>query len=110
MSDLWQEIQHNSRILEDSIRELKTRGQKFAQSEHDYRVNLSKRLLELRATGNPVTHLGDIARGEPETAKLKMERDIAESLYTSCLEGINVYKLKLRILEGQLQREWGNTK
>ena len=110
MNDLWQEIQHNSRILEDSIRELKTRGANYAKCEHDYRVRLSKRLMELRADGEKVTHLADIAKGESETAKLRMERDIAESLYESCKEGINVYKLKLRLLEGQLTREWGQAK
>jgi hypothetical protein len=107
MNDLWQEIQYNTRVLEDAIRDLKVRGKNYAQCEHDYKVRLSMRLTELRAQGQPVTHLADIAKGEPDTAKLRMERDIAESLYESCKEGLQVYKLKLRLLEGQLQREWG---
>jgi len=108
--DIWQEMLYTERILEDAIRELKTRGANYAKCEHDYRVMLSKRLMELKANGERVTNLADIARGEPETARLKMERDIAESLYESCKEGINVYKLKLRLLEGKLQREWGQAK
>ena len=52
----------------------------------------------------------DIAKGEPDTAKLRLDRDITESLYKSCLEGINVYKVKLRVLENQLEREWGQAK
>ena len=68
------------------------------------------RLTVLRAEGQPVTHLLDIAKGEEEIAKLRMERDIAESLYDSAVEAINAQKLKIRILEGQLSREWGNTK
>ena len=51
-----------------------------------------------------------IAKGESEIAKLRMERDIAESLYKSCQEAINGYKVQIRILEGQLQREWGDSK
>lgn len=67
---------------------------------------LSKRLTELRAEGAAVTHLADIAKGEEQIAKLRFERDIAESMYQSCLEAINVYKLKLRTLENQFAREW----
>jgi hypothetical protein len=99
-----------SETLERAIRELKERGAKYAQAEHDYRVRLSSRLTALRSDGQAVTHLADIAKGEPETAKLRLERDIAESLYKTCLEAINVYKVKIRVLESQLQREWGNTK
>lgn len=66
--------------------------------------------LPSSARGQPVTHLLDIAKGEEDIAKLRMERDIAESLYDSAVEAINAQKLKIRILEGQLSREWGNTK
>lgn len=105
--DLWQEIMSLSNLLETAIRELKDRGKRYALSEHDYRVALSSRLTNLRAEGQAVTHLSDIAKGEPEIARLRMERDIAESLYKSCNEAINVYKVKIKVLESQLQREWG---
>lgn len=108
--ELWQEILDEQRLLDRTVRELKPRGKARAQAEHDYRVALSKRLLILRAEGNAVTHLADIAKGEPEIAELRLQRDIADSLYQSALESINVQKLKIRILEGQLSREWGNTK
>lgn len=106
---LWKEIIYITDTLERSIRELKERGKVYAQAEHDYRVLLSQRLTTLRAEGQAVTHLADIAKGEPEVAKLRMQRDIAESLYKSCIEGINVYKVKLRVLEGQLNREWSRS-
>lgn len=108
--ELWQEILDEQRLLDRTVRELKPRGKARAQAEHDYRVALSKRLLILRAEGNAVTHLADIAKGEPEIAELRLQRDIADSLYQSALESINVQKLKIRILEGQLSREWGATK
>lgn len=105
--DLWREITYLSDTLEKAIRELRERGAAYAHAEYKYRMALSKRLTELRAEGKAVTHLSDIAKGEPEVAKLRLERDITESIYKSCLEGINVYKVKIRVLEGQLQREWG---
>ena len=107
--ELWDEIRTEMHLLEMAHREMKPRGQKKAQAEHDYRVALSKRLTVLRAEGYPVTHLADIAKGEEEIAKLRMERDIAVSLYESVQESINVQKLKIKILSGQLAREWGGT-
>ena len=108
--ELWQEIMDEQRLLDRAVRELKPRGQARAQAEHDYRVALSKRLLILRAEGNAVTHLAEIAKGEPEIADLRLQMDIAERLYQAALESSNVEKRKIRILEGQLCREWGNTK
>lgn len=107
---MWQAIEEELKLLDAAVKALKPRGQKKAQTENDYRVALSKRLLELRAAGQPVTHLLEIAKGEPEIAQLRLERDIAESLYESAQEAINVQKLKIRVLENQLSREWGNTK
>ena len=105
--ELWEEIVYTTNTMEKAIRELKERGRANAESEYKYRVLLSQRLLALRSENTPVTIIGDIARGEIETAKLKMDRDISEVLYKSCLEGINVYKVKVKILEAQYQREWG---
>ena len=89
---------------------MKKRSKDLAQKEYLYRMALSKRLTELRADGQPVTHLADIARGEPNIAKLRLDRDIEKGLYDSSQEAINVYKLKIRILENQYAREWGQVK
>ena len=36
-----------------------------------------------------------------------IERDVAETIYNTNQEHINCTKLKMRILESQIQREWG---
>ena len=105
--ELWNEILFNTNIMDKAIKELKERGQAFAKAEHDYKVASAQKILSLRAEGVPVTIISDLVKGDREVAKLRMDRDISEVLYKSCLEGINVYKIKTRILEGQLQREWG---
>lgn len=107
MDDLWTEIKYCMKTLDRAVVDLKERGIAAAQSEHDYRIKLASRILQLRAEGIPVTILSDVARGEPETAKLKLQRDIAESLCKSCEEGINVNKKKLEILKEQNKQEWG---
>ena len=65
--------------------------------------------LKLRADEKmPVTLINQIIYGVPEVARLRFDRDVKEAVYQANLEDINSTKLKLRILENQLNREWGN--
>lgn len=107
---MWQEIEKYNNLLGTAVTEMKTRSRKLAEAEYYYRIELSKRLTELRAEGQAVTHLADIARGEPQIAKLRLDRDIAKGLYESSQEAINVYKIRIRVLENQYSREWGQTR
>ena len=106
MVDLINEISAKTALLDKAVTQYGIRGRTFAQAEHDYRVALSKRILEHRAEGMPVTIISDVCRGEPEIAKLRLERDIAETVYKSALEAIQSYKLQIRILDAQVEREW----
>ena len=107
---MWQDIEKAMILLETAVAEMCKRGKILAVAEKNYREALSKRLTELRAEGQPVTHLADIARGEKKIASLRLERDIAQALYDSSKEAINMYKLKIKILEGQFEREWSVAK
>ena len=104
---MWEELEKYNNLLELAVTEMKKRSIELAKTEYHYKMALSKRLTELRAEGQAVTHLADIARGEPEIAKLRLERDIAKGLYDSSQEAINMYKIKIRVLENQYAREWG---
>ena len=106
MVDLINEISAKTALLDKAVTQFGIRGRTFAQAEHDYRVALSKRILEHRAEGMPVTIISDVCRGEPEIAKVRLERDIAETVYKSALEAIQSYKLQIRILDAQVEREW----
>lgn len=101
------ELGAKTALLDKAVTQLGIRGRNYAQAEHDYKVALSKRILEHRAEGMPVTIISDVCRGEPEIARLRLERDIAEVVYKSALEAINSYKLQIRILDAQVEREWG---
>lgn len=105
---MWNEIEELMQDLKQTLKEYKKYNKDYALKEYNYRTALSARLVELRAQGQPVTHLADIARGEPKIAKLRYERDIAEGLKKSAEEGINYYKLFARLKSEQLQREWGD--
>ena len=95
-------------IMEQALKQLKKRGRAYALAEHDYKIALAKEMLSLRDAGEKVTIMRDLCYGTPSIAKLRLERDIAETMYKSALEAINVKKLKIRIMENQYDKEWGN--
>lgn len=107
---MWEEIEQAMKDLETCVSEYKKYNKDYAVKERNYRVLLSKRLTELRAAGEKVTHLADIARGQEDVAQLRFDRDIAEGLKEAAKEGINFYKHKLKILNDQYDREWGAAK
>ena len=98
---MWNEIKEAMNDLQKALSNYKDYQKDYAVKEYNYRTALSKELVRLRAEGQAVTHLADIA-------KLRFERDIAEGLVNSSSEGINFYKLKIRELEAQYNREYGN--
>lgn len=107
---MWQEIEKAIDDLKTTLSEYKKYQKDYAIKEKKYRIALSQRLIKLRAQGQAVTHLADIARGMEDIAQLRFERDIAEGLVRSAEEGINFYKLKIREMESQYNKEWGTVK
>lgn len=105
---MWNYIETAMDDLQKTLSNYKEYQKDYAKKEYNYRTALSKELVRLRAEGQAVTHLADIAKGKEEIAKLRFDRDIAEGLVKSAEEGINFYKLKIRELEAQYSREYGN--
>jgi hypothetical protein len=84
---------------------MKKRGKAKAQAERNYRVELAKQMLIERDKGTPVTIINDICRGNKIIANLKMERDIADTLYDTCLQKIYQSKLEINVIENQMSAE-----
>ncbi len=103
-----QKLEELNNLLTSALSEYKKRGQDYAKAYRDYRVKVAQKLLELKAEGMPVTISYDIARGNEEVAKAKEQEIITECLYKSCQEAINVYKLKIKILQSQIDNDYGN--
>lgn len=106
MQDLLNELQDRSRVLDQALAAFGKRGRAYAEAERQYRVGLNKKIVEERNKGTPVTIISDICRGNEVIAELKFQRDVAETAYKAAMEAINVYKLNIKVLEEQIQREW----
>lgn len=91
--------------LQDSIDELKRLGIEYAGADRDYRVEKAKNIRRLRALGTPSTIVLDLATAD--AAPWKFTADSAEVLWKAEQEHINALKLRIKILENQIAREWG---
>ena len=105
MQDLMMQMSRLQNKLNLAIRELKKRGISKAKAEAEYRTALAEKILIERDKGTPVTIINDVCRGDREIAKLKMERDIAETLYESCLQAIYATKLEMNIINDMMMAE-----
>lgn len=106
--DLIQDIQMLMEELTVSIKKLRYTEQALAEAERDYKITLRQEALKLRVEKDmPVTLINQIIFGVPEVADKRFKRDIAETMYNTNQEHINATKLKLRLLESQINREWG---
>ncbi len=99
-------LQELNNYLTMALTEYKKRGKEYAEAYKNYRVLLSQELLKLRAEGMPVTICNDLARGKKEVAEAKEQEIITECLYKSCQEAILTYKLQIKILQENINKDY----
>lgn len=102
----YAKLEELNNLLTSALQEYKKRGLDYANAYKNYRVAVAKKLLELKANGMPVTIAYDIARGDEQVAEYKRQEIITESLYNSCKEAINTFKLQIKILNSQIENEY----
>lgn len=105
--DLVNEIKQLTAELSSSIKLLRQNGIRLAEAERDYKLTLRTEALKFKDGKMPVTLINQIIYGVPEVNRLRFERDVAQTTYDANIEHIQATKLKIRIFEAQLQREWG---
>lgn len=108
MYELYNELQQKTRDLETSIKILRQNGTAYAQAERDYKILLRQECLKLREDGMAIGMIDKTCYGIPAVAEARYARDVAEAVYKANQEAINSIKLQLRLIESQIQREWGS--
>lgn len=109
--DLFEDLNIKIKELNTSIKSLRKTGTEYAEAERAYKMSLREHALRLRTEKDmPVTLIQQVVYGVPEVAEKRFVRDVAEAVYHANQEAINSIKLQIRIIEGQLNREWNNTK
>ena len=103
--DLWLDLQTQLDKLNNSIETLKQSGREYAEAERDYKILLRQECLKLRNEGLAVGLIDKTCYGIPSVADARCQRDIKEALYKANLEAINVYKLNIKIIQNQIDKE-----
>lgn len=108
MLELHQRIDELTGQLQDELATLKSSGCQLAENEAEYRMRLRIAILEERDNGTPVTIISDVCRGREDIAELKRLRDCSEAIYKASQEAVNVLKLRIRVLNDEIDREWNS--
>lgn len=103
--DLINDINSLSLALSEAVDGLVGYGKRLADKEAAYKVKLMTESLKLRDSGMAVTLIDKVVYGF--CAKERQARDIAEYEYKAQLEAVNAIKLRIRIIDNQISREWG---
>lgn len=106
--DLVNEINNKCIYLDKQIDLLRKTGSEYAEAYTNYRIELAKKLVELKAEGYAISLASDIARGDPKIARMKYHEIAKEAIYKANLESINATKLQIKIMEAQIEREWSH--
>lgn len=105
--ELYQELQQKTNQLDYSVKQLRENGTNYAQAEKDYKILLRQECLKLRDEGMAIGMIDKTCYGIPNVAEARFRRDVAEAVYKANQEAINTLKLQMRLIESQINREWG---
>lgn len=109
MDDLYSELTIKTAQLDASVKQLRKSGTAYAEAEREYKVLLRTEALKLRDDGMAIGMIDKVIYGVPSVAEKRFQRDVAECIYKANLEAINSIKLQMRLIESQIQREWGQS-
>lgn len=101
------QLNNLQKSLDETISLMSKQGKELSECERDYKIALMEEVLKLRDDGMAATLINLVVYGVPRVAKLRQERDFAQSRYEVSKEKIMSLKLNIRVLEGIVEREWG---
>lgn len=107
MSDLYSELTQKDSDLDKCIKQLRKTGSALAEAERAYQIKKAEKALQLRDEGMPVGLIDLTIRGDREVAALRFERDCKQVTYDANREAVQAIKLQMRLIENQIQRDWG---
>lgn len=106
--DLFLELESKRKALDVSIKKLRESGTNLAQAEKDYKILLRTECLKLREQGMPIGMIDKTCYGIVSVAEARFKRDVADTIYKANLEAINSIKLEIRIIQNQIEKEYGH--
>ena len=73
-------MQEKNRALTAKNDEYVIQAEKYAETKRQYHIAYAKKVLELKAEGNPITIIKEIVNGDKIVAGLRLQMDIADGI------------------------------
>ena len=102
----WSDIEAGIEYLSQRTEEMRDHGKEAAISDAKYRAVKATAILEEKAKGTPATLCRDVIYARKDVQDALMERNCTQAVYEADKESINTMKLKLRITDAQIARDW----
>lgn len=106
--DLVLALREQRKLLIDCVDAMKHTGRKLAEAEYKYRIAYRKEVFRLHEEDKVAwTACSDLAKGSEEVGEMRFKRDIYKSDYEVLNEKIMAVKTEMRLLESEINKEWG---
>lgn len=106
-NDLYSEREMLRRKLDQCIRMLRETGTEYAKADRAYNEAVAACWMRLRDRDMPIGMISKVYKGEKDVAEKRFAMIQAETMRDANKEAVMSYKLQLRLVEEQIQREWG---
>ena len=106
--DLFSERESLRRKLDQCIKMLRQTASDYAQADREYNVAVRACWMRLRDRDMPIGMINKVYKGEEDVAEKRFALIQAEAMKDANREAVMSYKLQLRLVEDQIQREWSN--
>lgn len=106
MTYIDDELRETMAMADEVAGQLKAEGRKKCVAEKDYKVLLRQECLKMKAEGMTTGMIDKVCYGIDNVAEARLASQIAETDYTADLELLQWLKLKARLLDNQVSREW----
>lgn len=103
---LWEQEKHCMKMLDTALAECRSRGKAMVALEAAYYSAKDREAFAMLEAGYANTFIQTVIKGRPKVSEAMMKFHEAEVLYKNAVEAVNVYKLQLRSLESEIEREW----
>lgn len=104
--DLYVEERQLRSKLDALIDEYRRCGIEHAKRDREYYVLKATKTLELKDQGMPATVIAQVIKGIEPVAEAREKMLVAEVMTRAALEAILSTKLQVKLVDGQLQREY----
>lgn len=107
---IWMRRNECIRMLDLALLEAKRRGAAMVEAEREYYSKKAHESFELLEAGYANTYIQTVIKGRPGVSEAMSAYHAAEVEYKNACEAINVFKMKLRSLESDMEREYEQTR